>query len=342
MTQRPTLLALRALGLGDFLTAVPAYRALARAFPGHHRVLAAPKALAPLAALAGGIDEIADAAPLAGLPRSLHGADVAVNLHGSGPQSHEILMQARPHRLIAFARPGVPASSGGPAWRRAEHEVVRWCRLLSAYGIVADPRDLRLDAPDVPVPRRFAGVTVVHPGAASGARRWPVDRWAAVVRALEAEGHRVVVTGGRDEVGLAAELALRAGLPRRRCLAGRTTLMQLAAVVARCRLLLSADTGVAHLANAYDRPSVVLFGPTAPTRWGPLDGDRHRVLWAGTEGDPHGLRADPGLLRIGADAVIAQAQALCRDGEQHGNRTVAEAHPGRAGLGAGAGGSSAA
>src|SRR5262249_6343706 len=50
---KPTLLVLRALGLGDLLTAVPALCALADAFPAHRRVLAAPRALAPLALATG-------------------------------------------------------------------------------------------------------------------------------------------------------------------------------------------------------------------------------------------------------------------------------------------------
>jgi len=70
------------------------------------------------------------------------------------------------------------------------------------------------------------------------------------------------------------------------------------------------DTGVAHLATALGTPSVVLFGPTSPARWGPPpDRAIHQVLWAGRTGDPHASRPDPGLLAIGENEVL---QALTR------------------------------
>ena len=137
---RPRLLVLRALGLGDLLTAVPALRALAAAFPDHRRVLAAPRVLEPLARLSGAVDEVLDARPLAALPPRTHGADVAVNLHGRGPESHRVLLATAPRRLLAFAHPAVGETAGGPRWRAGEHEVARWCRLLAESGVPADPR----------------------------------------------------------------------------------------------------------------------------------------------------------------------------------------------------------
>jgi ADP-heptose:LPS heptosyltransferase len=293
---------LRALGLGDLLTGVPALRALRRAYPDHHITLAAPAALAPLAALTGALDETVDTAPLAPLDARLHGADLAVNLHGRGPESRQVLRAARPRRLIAF-------SSSGVAWRPGEHEVARWCRLLEESGIRADPSDLRLTAPeDVGSPA--PGATVVHPGAASAARRWPAERWAAVARAEHAGGRAVVLTGSASERALAEHVAREAGLPASAVLAGRTTLLELAALVAEAGRVACGDTGVAHLATAVSTPSVVLFGPTPPSEWGPPADGPHCVLWMGRSGDPHGAECDPGLLEIGVRDVVDALAAL--------------------------------
>jgi ADP-heptose:LPS heptosyltransferase len=300
---RPTLVVLRALGLGDLLTAVPALRALARAFPEHHRVLAAPAVLAPLALHTGAVDAVHDTRPLEPLAAKLHGADVAVNLHGKGPQSHALLRAARPRRLIAFGE--------GVEWRADEHEVERWCRLLRESGIPADETDLDLEPPPVPAPPETHGATVIHPGAASAARRWPPERFAAVARAERRAGRRVVLTGGPAETESAHEVARLAGVDGTSVYAGRTDLMTLAAIVAHARCVVCGDTGVGHLATALATPSVLLFGPSSPAHWGPPpDRPRHRVLWAGRTGDPHGAAPDPGLLEIRAGDVLRELEVV--------------------------------
>ena len=299
--ERDTVLVLRALGLGDFLAAVPAYRGLRRAFPDHELVLAAPAALAPLARLTGAIDTMLDTRGLAPLPALARRPAIAVNLHGRGPQSHRLLDALDPLHRIGF-RSGAWT---GPEWTDEEHEVDRWCRLLAATGIAADPADLLLPSPRT-VPAA-ADVVVVHPGAAYGSRRWPADRFAAVARCLAQRGERVVITGGPAERRLAERVADHAGLDGSAVLAGATDIAELATLVAGARLVLCGDTGVAHLATAFGTPSVLLFGPTPPRRWGPRTGGPHRVLWH-ENAEPGDLWADepsPALLAIDTDEVVA-------------------------------------
>ncbi|HEY2947135.1 MAG TPA: glycosyltransferase family 9 protein [Micromonosporaceae bacterium] len=295
------ILVLRALGVGDLATGVPALRGLRRAFPREELALAAPAWLAPLVELADAVDRLVPVDDLTPRPWTLAPPRLAVNLHGRGPQSHRLLASARPSRLLAFACPAA-GFGDGPEWTFEEHEVARWCRLVAWYGVRVDPYDLRLRVPvarDVPT-----GTTVVHPGAKARERRWPPERFADVARALAADGHRVVVTGSANEEGLAAAVARSAGLDDGALLAGRTDAADLAALVAHARLVVCGDTGVGHLATAYEVPSVILFGPMPPRLWGPPDRPWHVALWPGPGG-----RSDPALLRISAADVLAAADA---------------------------------
>jgi len=110
-----TVLVLRALGLGDALAAVPALRGLRRLLPGRPLLLAASGPPARLLQDCGVVDAVVpttgldDAPPGAGL-----GPHVAVNLHGSGPSSHRLLLAGRPDELIAYGCP--QARVDGPAW----------------------------------------------------------------------------------------------------------------------------------------------------------------------------------------------------------------------------------
>jgi ADP-heptose:LPS heptosyltransferase len=310
------ILVLRALGVGDLAAAVPALRGLRAAFPDRTLSLAAPTWLTPLIDLIGGVDRVVDVAGLRPGRWQTGRPEIAVNLHGRGPESHRLLTAAAPQWLWAFAN--VDAGHlDGPGWQREEHEVNRWCRMLDHYGVATDAGDLRLTA----TPSTEPGVTVVHPGAKSPTRRWPADRFAEVARALTAAGHRVVITGSAGERDVAARVAHDAGLPGRAVLAGRTGLSELAGLVAHARLLVSGDTGIAHLATAYGTPSVVLFGPVPPRLWGPPpDRPQHRAIWHGTRVDP-GDRSDgevhPALLAVTADEVLQAARSAVTAGDGH-------------------------
>ncbi len=302
VTTAPVLVALRGLGLGDVLAAVPALRALRRSHPAHRIVLAAPALLAGLVPLIDAVDELLDVSGTGPVP--VDRPDIAVNLHGRGPQSAAALRRTRPRRLLTHAHPGFPDAQG-PPWRCDVHETVRWCAFLEWYGIAADPTDLALPAP----PSKTTGHVIVHPGAASPARRWPPERFAQVAVALSRTGRRVLITGSTAERAIGRKVAALAGMPDESVLAGRTDVGALAALVGSARLIICGDTGVAHLATAFATPSVVLFGPVAPALWGPPAGP-HLALWAGRSGDPHGRRPDPGLLEIGVGEVLGAAGDL--------------------------------
>ena len=296
-----TVLVLRALGLGDFLTGVPAYRALRAAFPSEEIVLAAPEALRPLAGLTGAIDRLLPTAELAPIAWSGAPPDLAIDLHGSGPASHRLITALEPGRALMYA-PG-----HGPEWRDDEHEVARWCRLLQWAGIPADPRALRLRRPEA---GSAPPVAVVHPGAASGSRRWPVERFAAVARELSKD-RLVVLTGGPAEGDLSIRTARLAGLPDDAV--RRPSLTELATLVADAGLVVCGDTGISHLATAYGTRSVTLLGPVSPALWGPPDDPRHVALWHGTglrPGDPHAAEPDPRLLAISVEEVLAAVRQL--------------------------------
>ena len=200
----------------------------------------------------------------------------------------------------------IPQTAFAPRWRDGEHERERWCRLLRESGIPAEPAHLRLRAPDADPPAAAVGATVVHPGAASPARRWPAERFARLARAERERGRDVVITGSAAERPLAETVARQAGLPPGAVLAGRTDLVTLAATIAAAGCVVSGDTGVAHLAVAFGTPSLTLFGPVAPAEWGPPPSGRHRVLWRGRQGDPHGTQIDPGLYAIEADEALLE------------------------------------
>ena len=307
---RPVALVLRALGLGDLLAGVPALRGLRSALPGHRLVLATDPVLTGLVGLVGGIDALHPATGLAPLGLPVGSVDVAVDLHGRGPLSQPVLQALQPRRLAAFGCAEIGVT--GPQWRRDEHEVHRWCRLVSeSFDVPTDPADLRLQRPSPRQRGLLGGAVVVHPGAAFPARRWPAERFAAVASALSAAGHDVVVTGSRPERALCLSVAEAAGLPASAVLAGRTDIDDLAGIVAAARLVVCGDTGVAHLATAFGIASVVLFGPTPPAWWGPPVDPRHVVIWHGSgPGDPWAARPDPALMRVKVAEVLVAAERL--------------------------------
>jgi ADP-heptose:LPS heptosyltransferase len=131
-------------------------------------------------------------------------------------------------------------------------------------------------------------------------------------------GHRVVVTGAPAEEDLAVAVAARSGAQA----VTHLDVPGLCGLVGAARVVVSNDTGVAHLASAYATPSVVLFGPVSPRLWGPPASPRHRALHpvrasdppGDRPGDAHGATLDPVLERTTvAEVLAAVADVLAAD-----------------------------
>jgi lipopolysaccharide heptosyltransferase II len=118
----------------------------------------------------------------------------------------------------------------------------------------------------------------VHPGAGAAVKLWRVEGWAAVADALAQEtGAPVLLTGSQAEQTLCGEIARRMKTSAQ-VMAGQTTLDQLAALFARCQLVLGPDSGPLHLAVAVGAPTVHLYGPVDKATFGPWGApERHRV-----------------------------------------------------------------
>ena len=151
-------------------------------------------------------------------------------------------------------------------------------------------------------------VVLIHPGGGWGAKRWPPDRYGALVEEFTMRGGVVLVNAGPGEEALAAEVIAAAN--------GHgsvvsCTLPQLIALTQRVSLVIGGVTGPLHLACALGKPVVGIYGPTDPARNGPF-GTRFRVLRNPESRKDHTRRAAPeaGLLTIQPRMVLAASAEL--------------------------------
>ncbi len=168
------------------------------------------------------------------------------------------------------------------------HALVRNLMMLAPLGIADRRVDYRLPispADRTRVRERLAAagirdtrrLVVVNPVAKWETKLWPMERFAALGDRLINEcGADLVFTGGPEDRAVTEDICRRMRRPAVN-LAGKTTLMQLAALYETSRVLVSTDTGPMHLGAAAGVPVVALFGPTAPWRTGPY-GPLHRVI----------------------------------------------------------------
>jgi heptosyltransferase-1 len=149
---------------------------------------------------------------------------------------------------------------------------------------------------------------LITPGAGWGAKRWPVERYAAVAQELIERGCRVLVNVGPGEESLAEVIVRSTGGA---ATALTCSLAQLIALTRRIALAIAGDTGPFHLACALGKPVVGIYGPTDPSRNGPF-GTQCTVLRSPASRRDHTRYAAPeaGLLTIQPEAVLRAAVVL--------------------------------
>jgi heptosyltransferase II len=207
--------------------------------------------------------------------------DLVLNFQRSNLKAWLLVAAALPARVLVYHR----------AKGRVVHAVRNHLETVAPLGIdpvAADNRlmfnvggDAEAYADNLFRSLGFTGKNVValNPGANHPVNRWNPMNFARLADRLDAENTaRVVIIGGQEDVALAGEITVHAS-SRPVNLAGTTTLLQLGAILKRCNLLVTGDTGPMHMATAVDTPVVALFGAADPSRTGPV-GEGHRVIQA--------------------------------------------------------------
>ena len=160
----------------------------------------------------------------------------------------------------------------------------------------------------------------LHPSASDEAKRWPAERFAEAGDRLAAEaGARIIVISGPEEVAHGREVVERMRLQPLDG-SGQLSLGVLAAVLARCQVFVSNDSGPVHIAAAVGTPVLSLFGRNqpglGPARWAPV-GPRHIALHQDKqEGggrvctDAHCTKEFLGVFTLTVDDVCAAARQM--------------------------------
>jgi ADP-heptose:LPS heptosyltransferase len=306
------ILAIQLKRIGDFVLTTPALHALKKASPSAHVTLVQTETTAPLLpALAGMVDQslvYRTQGGNASLWKSIlrNRFDLCVDFTGRDRSALLSLASRAPRRVVARS------ALRGSLWRRFCYNAIAGVPVRSRHTVdfyldqaaaalcrpSTDPIEtapapiLTLPAAAIEAAKTLlerhgigagAEFIAVHPGSARPEKYWVPERWAEVIDFCQGTLRRpCVLTGGRGDPFEQAHLARIHAALRQPCadLSGALDLLTLAAVLAKASLFAGVDSGPMHLAAAFGRPQVVLFGPTNAFHWRP----RHaacRVLQAG-------------------------------------------------------------
>jgi len=217
-------------------------------------------------------------------PWQAQGIDLALQLHGGGRYSNPLV-----RRLQARVSAGMRSPDAQPLDRNLPYlddhhpvvlQLLECVQMVGADAACLDER-LQLRAQDwleaqAALPADGRPLVVLQPGASHPHKRWDPARFAAVGDAFAARGAQVAVNGSEDEALLVAAVC-RAMRSPAWDLAGRLSVGGLAALLARARLLVSNDTGPAHLSRAVGTPTVTVFWVGNARSFGPLSTRWHRI-----------------------------------------------------------------
>lgn len=122
-------------------------------------------------------------------------------------------------------------------------------------------------------------VVAINPGASHPVNRWSTSHFSTLADRISTELNvSVIIVGGEGDTPLAHDID-RQSNTHPLILTGKTTLLQLGAILEKSTLLVSGDTGPMHMATAVRTPVIVLFGAADPARTGPV-GAGNRVIQA--------------------------------------------------------------
>jgi len=187
--------------------------------------------------------------------------------------------------------------------------------LVFVPGAAADAHAAALLAP---LGANAAPIVAIHASAGVPVKLWDESRLAAVADGLAREfGARIVLTGSAGDEALTGAVAAAMTTAPALDLTGQTAIPALVALYGRCALVLGPDSGALHLAVASGTPTLHLYGPADPVRFGPWgDPARQRVVRAGLHCDrcgdlsPERPRGAACMLAIGTEQVLAAAREL--------------------------------
>jgi heptosyltransferase-1 len=156
------------------------------------------------------------------------------------------------------------------------HAIDRYLQIAKALGCPIE--DIRYPMPDFDLnpplcqtlPKEYA---VIAPSAGKEANRWPASRFGELAARLPLPS---VVVCGKGDAAVAEEV-IAASKGKAISLAGKTSILELMAVIRKARFFISNDTGPMHIAAAFQIPVFALFGPANPERTGPY-GSIHTVI----------------------------------------------------------------